>query len=137
MRFAWIQVSKLTRWIAISITALILVMVVLIHVFPPISRFALNRPSVCVMKTTTGIPCLGCRGTRAAFAFADGRLDLALFYNPFAACLGIALVTWSFGVAISGRAFDLDVDPHWSKLGWTLFVVGLIGNWIYVVSQGG
>ena len=38
--------------------------------------------SVCLLKSTTGLPCPGCGGTRAFLALVKGDLVSSLKYNP-------------------------------------------------------
>jgi hypothetical protein len=69
-----------------------------------------REPVVCRFRASTGLPCLGCGGTRALERMAEGDLRGALAANPLGAFTGLALWllaaagTWA---ALSGRARPL------------------------------
>jgi hypothetical protein len=49
---------------------------------------------ICPFRHLTGVPCLGCGGTRALLALARGDLQLALTWNPLVAIGALAAVVW-------------------------------------------
>ena len=103
------------------------------HLIPAISVFALNRPAACMLKQASGVACIGCRGTRAVFAFANGHVVQSFLFNPMVALAGAGLFGWAIGVTITARNFDLRLSrPGWRLL-WILIVAALAGVWIYVI----
>ncbi len=111
--------------------------VTLWHSVPEVRYVAEARPSVCLMKNAIGVPCLACRGTRAAMAIADGNVPGAFRYNPLASVFVLSLVGLVLMVGVGGKWPDARWDPAWTKLGIVILVLALLGNWIYVIVAGG
>lgn len=137
MRFGWGRVTQSTRRIAYFVLSLIVIGIVIVNSVPAIEKVLLTQPTTCTLKIFTGIPCLGCRGTRAGFALAHGQIVKAIQFNPFATALGVFITGWSLWVSFSGKLPIFSVSRPWRTLGWTLFGVALAGNWIYVIAVGG
>lgn len=76
--------------------------VVLAERFP---RFGERLHSFCLFQTLLGIPCPGCRVTRALTAIVDGRLAAAWSLNPSAfAVMLFFIASLAFAVAeVTGR----------------------------------
>lgn len=107
------------------------------HAVPQVRHFAEARPAVCLMKYATGVPCLACRGTRAAMAIADGNLPGAFRYNPLASVFVLSVLGLVLMVGVGGKWPDTQWDPVWMKLGIVILVLALLGNWAYVIVAGG
>lgn len=80
-------------------------------------------PVVCSFRARTGVPCLGCGGTRALDLAARGRVVEALRLNPLGAWAGMGL--WgaalvSAGALLTGRR------PPWKAVFVTLATSGLL-----------
>ena len=92
---------------------------------------------LCAMKRTTGVPCPGCRGTRAAFALGQGDLPAALVFNPLATAALLAVAGW----AVLRFGFGRRVRMHRSSRARAAACVGLavavLLNWAYVIYAGG
>lgn len=81
-----------------------------------------GAPVVCSFRARTGVPCLGCGGTRALELAARGRVLESLRLNAVGAWAGLGLWT---GVAIgllaaAGRA------PRWRAVFVTLATTGVL-----------
>jgi hypothetical protein len=123
---------------AASLLALAFSGAVLIRLTPVLEPLTLARPSLCAMKLLTGYPCLACRGTRAAFALAQGAPGRALAFNPLATLLiGSLLISATLAV-VRGEVPTLrSVSRPWATLLWCLGAAALLGNWAYVIAAGG
>ncbi len=137
MILTWRKASRATRRTSGGILCLIILAIALIQTVPAIERIAVQGRPTCTLKIFTGIPCLGCRGTRAGFAFGKGQIGRAIAYNPLATLLGIVVTGWSVMVATAGRLPSFHLTKPGQNLAWVLFVFALIGNWIYVIAAGG
>jgi hypothetical protein len=131
-----IRIRKASRpalvcaWVLLAFLALGLV---LHHTLPQIARFALDRPANCSLKTLAGFACVGCRGTRAAFAFANGNLLQAFLFNPLVATLGFCLATWALLVALTRKNLQLRLSGPAVRLFWIAAAAFAVGSWIFVI----
>jgi len=97
-----------------------------------------TRPSVCLLKLTTGVPCLACRGTRAALALGRGDLPSALRYNPLATLLILVAFAGSTFAATTGRwPAPPRLTSPWPTVAWSALGLALAANWAYVIAAGG
>lgn len=125
---------RIAAWVVLSLGVL---GILLVNLVPSIERWALDRPATCSLKLLTNFPCLACRGTRSAFAFANGNLLQSFLFNPAAALLAAATLIWSGIVVFRRRSPSLNWPKPFHQLGGILIVAGLVGNWIYIVAVGG
>jgi len=133
----WLRAGPSARGVAILILSLAALGSSVLHLYPQIIQFLTGGRTFCMMKQVAGIPCVACRGTRAAIALAKGRVDQALYLNPLAT-LFILTVGGLIGfIAVTGKMPEFSWDPAWKKLGIILLVFALLGNWIYVIAAGG
>ena len=117
---------------------MIITLAVIINTVPMVEKALTGSGiSVCIMKNTTGIPCMGCRGTRAALAFTHGRLDQSLAYNPLLAIGAVLCTLWAFSASILGWQLKFNPGPEGGRLVIIVVVFLIIGNWIYVIAAGG
>ena len=101
------------------------------------------KPPPCSLRTMTGIPCIGCGGTRAMKALAHGEFVAAVKYNPLVV-LGVLVVmlwfAWTVAtmkmaryqrawVGKSNAQTDRKVARYW---GIGIAVLVLL-NWIYLI----
>jgi len=92
----------------------------------------------CGWKTVTGLPCLGCGGTRALFLLARGEWGDALRMNPGAvlAAAGVAIAAvYAAGVVFLGLS---PWRPQWAaRVPWRWLVLGaILANWAYLLAAG-
>lgn len=127
------KASLSARVCAIVITVFAAAGVTIHHLLPAVSRFVLDRPSTCLFKLSSGVACIGCRGTRSAFALANGDLVQCFLFSPMVAIFSFFFVGWAFFVTFTGRNVDILLTPPVRRLFWILVVAVLAGNWIYVI----
>ncbi|GHV02696.1 hypothetical protein FACS1894159_11630 [Bacteroidia bacterium] len=94
----------------------------------------------CPFKALTGVPCVGCGGTRAALLLARGDLCGALWTNPLSVvlCLWLAIsYVWIIVDAVRGR------NTYWplyrkrpSGRIVAVVVAALLANWIWNIVKG-
>lgn len=98
------------------------------------------HPPACGFRTVTGLPCVGCGGTRAMRSLAAGHLVEALRYNPGAILAFFASLVW--GVVAYLRYFQvLPAGPTrtWEGRRRRLYfilsavITLLVLNWIYLL----
>ncbi len=51
-----------------------------------------NDPTVCLIKSITGVPCPSCGSTRSVLSILKGNFADALFWNPFGILIMIILL---------------------------------------------
>lgn len=106
------------------------VMIALLIAARHYERLPLKVPP-CVFRRTTGIPCVACRGTRAARALSEGNLRAAFLLNPLVVVATAIGVFWIGGfVARSGRPPRRSLSTRWIIAITTLL---LLGNWTYLI----
>jgi len=103
----------------------------------------LVKPSQCSLRTLTGIPCIGCGGTRAVKALASGKIIEAARFNPLVV-VGVFSVAfwfiWTVGTSkmeryqrgwTSGKAriTDRNTVKRWG----IVITVLVMLNWIYLI----
>ena len=91
---------------------------------------------VCILYTTTQIPCATCGTTRAFWALARGHLMQALAFQPLiltlyivcTALTGLDLTIW--------RLRGTQILPRWLRhlrlSGWSILVI-VAANWLYLI----
>lgn len=122
---------------ALAIGLLVMARWVLPHVreHPPLA-FLFARP--CTLKSTVGVPCPLCGGTRATVAAAHGEWARSLALNPAGTALVIALPLLGVWLAL-GAATGIDLGfrsvrrwlhrPRWGYV----IVFGTAALWGYVL----
>lgn len=63
-------------------------------------RLGLTTPG-CLFRKLTGVPCLGCGGTRCARSLAGFDLAAAFAYSPLVALAALAAAAWVAWVAVA------------------------------------
>jgi hypothetical protein len=95
---------------------------------------------ICPFRHITGIPCVGCGGTRALLALAHGHAGAALVWNPLvtlSAFAGLAWLAYS-AIVLVARAPRLRItldaaDRRVARAtAWTV----LLANWIFLIAAG-
>lgn len=94
------------------------------------------RPPECGFRKTTGLPCLGCGGTRSVRALVSGDLVAATRFNP-AVIVGIfTLMAWgATGWTRYRRGIEPPSFPEQNrrlKRNALIAAVLLLLNWIYL-----
>ncbi|HUF62673.1 MAG TPA: DUF2752 domain-containing protein [Verrucomicrobiales bacterium] len=89
--------------------------------------------TLCTMKRFTGVPCAGCRGTRAGLRLLAGDLPGAFSFNPLLAMLFV-LIPVGLALRIGSRRtlrFELRKGD---KIAIAIALVLLFAaNWAYVI----
>jgi len=98
------------------------------------------QPRPCEFRTFTGIPCVGCGGTRAFASLARGDVVTATTYNPLAVA-GFGTVACWLGHAVmrARRPIRPRVPPtprqRARRHRWiiAIIVIAILGNWLYLI----
>lgn len=100
--------------------------------FAPLDRLGYH----CPFHLITGLPCVGCGGTRALVALTHGELGAALALNPLALLLAgafLAFVVYAACALWLGRRWR----PQPTRIQATLLRISAFGavaaNWIYLL----
>ncbi len=95
------------------------------------------HPPACGFRTATGIPCLGCGGTRSARALASGDFLAAIRFNPAFVIGALLSVAW---VAIGTYRFLCGTPPppvseQNRRIRRNLVLLSglLLANWVYLI----
>lgn len=89
--------------------------------------------TLCTMKRFTGVPCAGCRGTRAGLRLLAGDIPGAFSFNPLLATL---LVLLPVGLALrigSRRTLRFELGKGDKILIPIALVLLFFANWAYVI----
>ena len=91
-----------------------------------------HLPWVCAWRGMTGIPCVGCGGTRAAVLLLQGNWWRALVLNP-GVVFGAMVLTAAALYAAAVVFFRL--EPWRPRLhGWRWWLAaGVAANWLYLL----
>lgn len=93
------------------------------------------HPPPCSLRTLTGIPCVGCGGTRAIQALSRGDFPTALAFNPLAAAAVLAAFAWFAATWIRHRlGLPARRGPR-VPLPWMVggVILLLASNWVYLI----
>jgi hypothetical protein len=105
-------------------------------VSPFAPRVAAGLPP-CFFHRVTGLPCLTCGGTRAAFALLAGDLGGAFHANPLVAAALLLFVGGGLAagaLALAGRGVrEPSRLPDWVRVAVVLVVAA---NWIWLIVDG-
>jgi hypothetical protein len=94
---------------------------------------------VCYFKLATGLPCLTCGGTRAAWRLLELDPVGALAMNPLATVAVVGIAAWALADLVllaRGSALRLSLSPpaaHAARIG---AAVALVANWAYLIAAG-
>ncbi len=98
-------------------------------------RLPVHAPA-CGLRSTTGIPCVACGGTRSMMALSHGRVLDALAFNPLVFLGIVAAITWAGTSLIRWRFFPAPQDSVPRRIPIWLVVTGLVtafvANWVYL-----
>lgn len=137
MRISLIRISRWERLLAMAALLGAALVAIVLSLRPGWELFLLARPPSCLLKVFTGVPCLACRGTRAAVALAHGQLVQALLFNPLAVLFLTSVTIWLSWLACTGKHVSIRLSRPETVLFWLLFSAALLANWAYVIHQGG
>ena len=97
-------------------------------------------PLICPFRHLTGIPCVGCGGTRALLALARGEVQAAFFWNPLVALTAIGALAWLLYAAVvtllSAPRLRVRLAARDRFLFRTAAWAVLVGNWMFLILQG-
>ncbi len=93
----------------------------------------------CLFHSLTGLPCLTCGATRAAWQFLHGHFAASFAYNPLAFLCYCGLLAYDiYALAvITLRAPRLrvgNISAGEKRVARTIAVVLLAANWLYLLS---
>ncbi|MCF6313273.1 MAG: DUF2752 domain-containing protein [Verrucomicrobiales bacterium] len=89
----------------------------------------------CSLRVLTGIPCIGCGGTRAMEALSRADVVEALRYNPLVVLGVLVIVLWFFWALLTFKSKRRVVgeSKKMAKV-WTVMIFLLVLlNWIYLI----
>lgn len=113
-----------------------LLVILLVWVMPPSIWGDVMGP--CYFHRLTGYPCVTCGATRSVLALVHGHLFDALRLNPLIGALGLAggiywPAAWVLWIARSPRPRLAFRAPWIRRVWWCLFLVGLTGQWAFLI----
>ena len=93
--------------------------------------------TLCHFKRFTGVPCVGCGGSRGARAIVEGRPQDAFSLNPG---LFFMLTVWGALLlrrAVTGQRIVVRFSPRGRVIAWTVATLLFIASWAYVIWRQG
>lgn len=91
----------------------------------------------CQLRDLSGIPCLGCGGTRAMMALAEGNLLTAIRFNPAITFSAFAITGWLIWRLIVFSREGKAPSPLWTRKKVFLVILGFtvlfVANWVYLL----
>jgi hypothetical protein len=134
MRVAFERVVRIPRpplWAAAIVVlwlALIGALELLRHGIPET-----ERPSLCLVRRVTGVPCPTCGSTRAVLAAAGGHPFQAFAHNPLVV-LGILFIAVWLAVRLAfSRQIRVDASRRTKRALWLAGLALVLINWGYVL----
>lgn len=101
------------------------------------------KPLPCSLRTLSGVPCLGCGGTRAMKALARGEIAEAAQFNPMVVVAVFLVLAWfiwtvaTMKMARYQRGASVRVrnssPRRLGRWGWGVIIVLAVLNWIYLI----
>lgn len=93
------------------------------------------HPPPCGLRRLTGLPCLGCGGTRAMKALAQGDWPAAIAFNPLVIAGVVGVFLWLLVAGLRHTAFP---QSHpWPRPSSRVLAVAItalvLANWAYLV----
>ena len=93
------------------------------------------KPAPCSMRTLTGLPCLGCGGTRSMRALAQGDVVSAITLNPLAMLGVVFAFGWFFlnlwrAITAAPPRVGKKLPGRWIAV---ICVALALANWTYLV----
>ena len=90
----------------------------------------------CVFMRLTGLPCLGCGGTRCARNLVDLDFDQAFLFHPGFFIIVILAVLWTiysaaFWIRRDTLRLRIFVEPSYSRRVRIIFLVVLVVHWAW------
>ena len=93
-----------------------------------------HRPfPLCPFKIATRLPCPTCGGSRGLLSFFHGDIAKGWRFNPL---VFTVLIAWGIRVvvrAITARRLRVHFSPAGKKMAWTIVIILLVCNWIYLI----
>lgn len=97
-------------------------------------NWPVKAPS-CSLRVFTGIPCVGCGGTRAMSALSRADVVEAMRYNPLVVLGGLVIVLWFLWTLLTIKRQQRVVGESKKMVkGWTVVIFLLVLlNWVYLI----
>lgn len=119
--------------------ALLIVLVWVVWILTSSAAFAGadDAGPLCHFKRVTGVPCVGCGGSRGVRAIVDGRPEDAFSLNPG---LFFLLTVWAALMLrrlITGQRIVVRFSPRGRTVAWTVAAFLFAACWIYVIWRQG
>ena len=93
--------------------------------------------TICALKRFTGVPCAGCRGTRAGLSLLKGDIADAFQFNPMVTTGLLSFCAYCLVRIVFKKQLSLGMSGREISLAAALLVALFIGNWAYVIQMGG
>ena len=93
--------------------------------------------NICVLKTTTGVPCPTCGSTRLSLNMFRGHVVSAFLQNPLMWCALLGAVVWLFVTFVLQIRVSLALSPRGRRIFWAVLAALFLLNWAYVIAIDG
>lgn len=117
--------------IIMAITAILGTLII----FPQLLPF---QPK-CLFYSITGIPCPGCGSTRATQALLEGDISGALWFNPLAIMVDLAIIVYivwyTIDIIKKKDTVNALLKRPWKKAVWIPLVFIIFCNWIFNIYK--
>ena len=93
--------------------------------------------TLCHFKRFTGVPCVGCGGSRGVRAIADGRPEEAFALNPG---LFFLLTVWGALLLrrlVTGQRIVVRFTSRGRRIAWIVATLLFVAAWAYVIWRQG
>jgi hypothetical protein len=97
-----------------------------------------DRPvHLCLSKWFTGFACPTCGFTRGIFSLVHGNIIQAWSFNPLLFSVLILFFTAAAVRIVLGRSVRIYLTKIERQIAWTLSLVLIVVNWIYIIIYVG
>lgn len=103
-----------------------------------------NDPTVCLIKSITGVPCPSCGSTRSVLSIFSGHFTEALYWNPLGVVIVLILLIAPFWIAFDlvtrndsllrfYNQTELILKKRWVAIP---AIILILVNWIWNIMKG-
>lgn len=94
-----------------------------------------DSATICLLRTTTGIPCPTCGSTRAVKSFAAFDLVEGISHNPLVIVSLMIGLMW-LALHVVGRVrLTVSLTRPERRVVWTVLIAAFLANWAWVISR--